>query len=111
MKIEPKAVNLIFPESLSPESYHALAHKLITSLKVSDVEITRSAAPGQEEYLTLSRLAGAPPVDVPVLNDSTGTLYLPLADPARIEDLKTLVASVPGAERVVVEAIAPYSAD
>ena len=102
MPTKPLSVNLLLPEGLTPDRYHALAARLVGKL-----------APGAKAgkgYLALSELEGAPPAHMPILNDSTWTLTLPTPAGADLDAMSASARSLPDGEGVEVEAGPDYRA-
>ena len=92
-----QAVNLLLPEGLSPERYHALAQKLVETLR-ADTKAAAAirAAPSGKPYVTLSELGDAPPPEnVPVLNDWIWVLTVPVPAEISLQAIRAAVGRVP----------------
>ncbi|MER9006357.1 hypothetical protein NKI15_22285 [Mesorhizobium sp. M0862] len=104
-----RSITLLLPPGLTPGRYHALAEGLVGKL-VNDPGIANA----QEQmgtarsYQVLSELDHAPLEHVPVLNDSTWTLTLPVPADADLKDVSSTAKSLTDGEGVEVETAAAY---
>lgn len=103
------SVNLLLPEGLSPDRYHALARKLVDALgRLESTPDTAEAATSRRSvassgYVTLSKLSSAPPENTPVLNDSTWVLTVPAPAEGGAQAVDAMIRGIPEALGVKVE--------
>jgi hypothetical protein len=105
-------INLLLPEGLSPDQYHALAERLVAKLAGpargrSKATETRSG----RSFVLLSEIEGAPPEMAAVLNDSTWTLTMPVSAELDAGELTASARSVTGGKEVKLEFPPDYRAE
>lgn len=104
---EPNNVTFLLPIGLEPRQYHDLARAVIDHLAWHS-QAKEAAYRSGRGYLALSELTQAPPEDVPILNDSTWTLSMPVPDGTDLPALARAVKRLPGGADIEIEQAAQY---
>ena len=109
MQADPNYVTFLFPDGLTPAQYHDLAKCLVDNFAIHPRTKVASITAGRS-YVVLSEMNEAPATDVPVLNDSTWTLSLPVPADTDIDKLTAAAKSLPDGRDIKIEATGQYRA-
>ncbi|ANL49738.1 hypothetical protein AMC87_PC00035 (plasmid) [Rhizobium phaseoli] len=107
MQADPNYITFVFPDGLTPTRYHDLAKSLVDNFAIHPRAKVASISAGRS-YVVLSEMDEAPAIDVPVLNDSTWTLTLPVPAGTDIEKLAAAAKRLPDGGDVKIEATSQY---
>ncbi|MGO7050134.1 hypothetical protein ACC697_34605 [Rhizobium ruizarguesonis] len=107
MQADPDYITFLFPDGLTPARYHELAKCLVDNFAIHPRTKVTSVSAGRS-YVVLSELDEAPPTDVPVLNDSTWTLSVPVPAGTDIDKLAAAAKSLPDGGDIKIEASGQY---
>jgi hypothetical protein len=110
MPAEPRSVNILLPQGLTSARYHALAQQLVARLAPQRPGSGSARPRAARGYRALSELQGAPPEHMPILNDSTWTLTVPVPADADLQAISALARSLPDGEGITIESAPDYGA-
>jgi hypothetical protein len=100
-------VTFLLPIGLEPRQYHDLVRALVDTM-ARHLQASEAVSKSGPSYLTLSELTKAPQEGVPVLNDSTWTLSMPVPDGTDLQMLAAAVKDLPGGADIEIESAARY---
>jgi len=104
-----RSITLLLPPGLTPGRYHALAQGLVSKLAAGPGVAKAQDQTGMTRpYQVLSELDHAPLEHMPILNDSTWTLTLPVPAEVDLKAVSATAKSLTDGEGVQVEAAADY---
>lgn len=108
MPTDTRQVTLLLPAGLSPDRYHALTRRLVHGFSPRPSAEAAPAAGTSQDYLVLSQAPCSAPADMPVLNDSTWTLSMPVPADTDLDALAAAAKRLPDGGGIQVEAPARY---